>query len=181
MNRRKIIIAVMTFAAVVICVIRIGIVPANQSKQAKYGQTQTDSLTHDIAVIRDLHVTYVGDISNVIQLFNMLPLNNIPMMFQIDPDNCALTVNYLDTVWNVGEEKVERDLIYNSVAAMAVIDNLTAISYEFSGAAYSFERKEMENVFSSPLCNMLKEDDWNEMVQAKLYSSDFVEQFFKNI
>lgn len=24
-------------------------------------------------------------------------------------------VNYLDTVWNIGEEKMQRDLIYNSV------------------------------------------------------------------
>lgn len=90
------------------------------------------------------------------------------MKFQIDSDACTLTVNYLDTVWNIGKEKVRRDLIYNSVAAMAAIDNLSDITYEFSGDSYSFDREQIEDIFGSPLSNLFEEGKWISNVQNKL-------------
>ena len=100
------------------------------------------------------------------------------MKFEINSETCALTVNYLDTVWNIGEEKVQCDLVYNSVAAMAAIDNLSGITYNFSGESYSFSRKQIEEVFGSPLSELLEQEKWNKEVQDKLNSTDFVEQFF---
>ncbi|MCI9199360.1 MAG: DUF4825 domain-containing protein [Lachnospiraceae bacterium] len=100
------------------------------------------------------------------------------MKFEINSETCALTVNYLDTVWNIGEEKVQRNLIYNSVAAMAAIDNLSGITYNFSGESYSFSRKQIEEVFGSPLSELLEQEKWSNEVQDKLNSTDFVAQFF---
>lgn len=177
-KKNKIIIGLVAIAAVLFCVIQFGVIPANQNKQAEYAEKQTDALTHDISAIEDFKSPYIGNANNVSNLFYALPLNQITMKFQVNSDECSLTVNYLDTVWNIGEEKVHRDLVYNSVAAMAAIDNLTAITYEFSGDTYSFERKEMEDVFGSPLSDLLKKEIWNEKVQSKLSSSDFVSQFF---
>lgn len=123
----------------------------------------------------------MGDNSNVINLFYALPLCNLSMKFQIDSEACALTVNYLDTVWNVGEEKVQRDLIYNSVAAMAAIDNLSEVTYAFSGDAYSFTREQIEAVFGTSLSDLLADEDiWNEKVQNQLRSDDFVIQFYSS-
>ena len=45
---------------------------------------------------------------------------------------------------------MHRDLVYNTVAAMAAIDNLSGITYNFSGDSYSFDRKQMEDVFGAP-------------------------------
>lgn len=101
------------------------------------------------------------------------------MKFEIDSEACTLTVNYLDTVWNIGEEKVQRDLIYNSVVAMAAIDNLSGITYNFSGDSYSFERTQIEDVFGTPLSNLLEQEKWRNDVQDKLKDTDFVEQFYK--
>ena len=85
----------------------------------------------------------------------------------------------LDTVWNIGEDKVQRDLIYNTVAAMAVIDNLSGITYNFSGDTYSFKRTQIEDVFGTPLSNLLEQEKWSKEVQDKLKDMDFVEQFYK--
>ncbi len=135
-------------------------------------------MTHDITSIEDYKNLYIGNASNVGNLFWNLPLNNVDMKFEIDSEACTLTVNYLDTVWNIGEEKVQRDLIYNSVAAMAAIDNLSGITYNFSGDSYSFERTQIEDVFGTPLSNLLEQEKWRNDVQDKLKDTDFVCSLF---
>lgn len=180
MNKKsKIIIGLLVVAVILFCLIQFWIIPTNQAKEEAYAQNQTDALTHDITSIEDYKSPYIGNASNVSNLFWNLPLNNVDMKFEIDSDTCNLTVNYLDTVWNIGEEKVHRDLIYNTVAAMAAIDNLSGITYNFSGDSYSFERTQIEDVFGTPLSNLLEQEKWSNEVQDKLKDTDFVEQFYK--
>ena len=75
------------------------------------------------------------------------------MKFEIDSEACTLTVNYLDTVWNIGEEKVQRDLIYNSVAAMAAIDNLSGITYNFPVIVIPLNERKSK-MYSALLCQI---------------------------
>lgn len=175
----KALIGALAALAIVFCVVEFAVLPSGQAKQNESALKQTDSLTHDISSIKDYKSPYIGDASNVSHLFYALPLSNISMKFQIDPNSCSLTVNYLDTVWNIGEEKVHRDLIYNSLAAMASIDNLTKITYEFSGDNFSFERKQLEDKFGAPLSNLLDKEKWTE-VQKKLSSDTYCNQFYQN-
>ena len=180
MNKKnKMIIGLLAISVILFCIIQFGIIHANLEKQVEYSKNQTDALTHDITSIEDYKNPYIGNASNVGNLFWNLPLNNVDMKFEIDSEACTLTVNYLDTVWNIGEEKVQRDLIYNSVAAMAAIDNLSGITYTFSGDSYSFERTQIEDVFGTPLSNLLEQEKWRNDVQDKLKETDFVEQFYK--
>lgn len=180
MNKKnKIIIILLAIAVALFCIIQFWIIPANQEKKEAYAQNQTDALTHDISAIEDYMPVYLGDANNVRDLFGILPLNNISKQFEINSDNGALTVNYLETVWNIGEDRVKRDLIYNTVAAMAAIDNLSEITYNFSGDSYTFERTQMEDVFGTPLSKLLEQEKWSNDVQDKLKDTDFVEQFYK--
>ena len=179
MNKKNIlIICLLAVAAILFCTIRFGIIPYQQAQEAEYVQNQTDALTHDITSIEKFKNPYVGNVSNIGNLFGALPLNNVSMKFEIDSQSCTLTVNYLDTVWNIGEEKVQRDIVYNSVAAMASIDNLAGITYTFSGESYFFDRKQIDEIFGSPLAGILEQDRWNKEVQEKLKSDDFISQFF---
>lgn len=178
-KKSKLIFCLLAVAVILFCMIQFWVIPTRQARQEEYALKQTDALTHDISAIEDFQNSYVGDVSNTTNLFYSLPLCNISMKFQIDSDSCALTVNYLDTVWNIGKEKVQRDLIYNSAAAMAAIDNLSEITYEFSGDAYSFDRAQMEDIFGSPLSNLLDEERWIREVQDKLSSKEFCQQFYE--
>lgn len=181
MNKKDKIIAVLILAAAALfAVILFVIVPANQRKQAEYALNQTDSLTHDYTVIEKYKSPYIGDVPNAAQLFYALPLNNIPMKFELDSDTCTLTVHYLDIVWNIGEDKVRRDLIYNTVAAMAAIDNLEAVVYEFSDERYLFKRDETEKIFDIPLSELLSENTWEKSFRNNLKSDKFVSDFFGN-
>ncbi len=178
MNKKdKLIVILISAAAVLFLVIQFVILPANEKKQNDYAIRQTDSQTHDHTVIKNYKSPYIGDAANISQLFYALPLNDIPMKFEIDSENCTLTVYYLETVWNIGEQKVLRDLIYNTAAAMAAVDNLAAVTYEFSGKQYSYTREQMELILGTPLSALLTEDLWEEKLQDKLSSDDFVAQF----
>lgn len=180
MNRKnKVIICLLTIAVILFCIIQFGILPANRRRQVEYTQNQTDALTHDISAIMDYKSPYIGDAVNVGNLFMALPLNQVDRKYEIDSETCALTINYCDTVWDIGEEKVRRDIVYNSVAAMAAIDNLSEITYNFSGDSYSFNRAQIENVFGSPLSNLLEQEKWEKEVQGKLNDTDFVKRLYQ--
>lgn len=180
MNKKsKAIIGLLAIGIVLFCAIQFWFLPANRTKQAEYIRNQTDALTHDISVVEDYKTSYIGDANNVRGLFEVLPLNNISMNIEINSEDCVLTVNYLDTVWNIGEEKVRRDLVYNSVAAMAAVDNLSGITYNFSGDRYSFTREQMESTFAAPLSNLLEQEEWSERVQNRLSDTNFIGHFFK--
>ena len=177
-NKSKIILCLFVVATILFCIIQFGIIPANREKQEAYARRQTDALTHDITRIEEYKSPYIGNAGNIGNLFWNLPLNNVDMKFEINSEICTLTVNYLDTVGNIGEEKVQRDLIYNSAAAMAAIDNLSGITYNFFGESYSFSRKQIEKVFGRPLSELLEQEKWSSEVQDKLKKADFVGQFF---
>lgn len=110
--------------------------------------------------------------------FFKLPLGNIQKKFQIDSDNCTITVYYLETVWDIGEEKLHRDLVYNAVAAMASIDNMTAVTYKFPDESFTITREQIEAVFGKDLSSLLKEEIWKEKVQNKLADKNFTESFY---
>jgi hypothetical protein len=179
MNKKtKIIIILLVVGALLFSVVQFIIIPTINHRQEQYAVAQTDSLTHDINSVLKYKSQYIGDNSNTANLFYNLPLNNVSMKFQINSDDCSLTVNYLDTIWNIGEEKVQRDLVYNSAAAFSLIDNLTKITYEFSGKSYSFTRSQFENAFGTPLSSLLNQKVWSEKIQSKLDDTTFVEEFY---
>lgn len=177
-KKNILILCLLTAAAISFCVIRFVVIPYQETREAESIQKQTDALTHDITSIEKYKSSYVGNASNTCNLFQALPLNNVPMKFEIDSEACTLTVNYLDAVRNIGGEKVRRDLIYNSVAAMAAIDNLAGITYHFSDESYSFDRRQIEKVFGGPLSELIEPERWSNEVQEPLKSADFVRQFF---
>lgn len=178
-KKNKVTIGLLAIAVILFCVIQFWAIPAEQARQAEYAQNQTDALTHDISVIEDYKSPYIGDANNAANLFHSLPLSQLSMKFQIDSETCALTVYYFDYVDSIGEEAIQRNLIYNSVAAMAAIDNLSGITYEFLDDTYSFSRTQIEAVFGPALPDLLADSQtWDERVQGKLRSNDFVGQFF---
>lgn len=178
-KRNKIIIALIAIAVIMFCTICFFIIPNMERNQAIYNSNQQDALTHDITAIEDYRTRYLGNAANVSGLFEQLPLSNVEKKYQIDSEKCSLTISYLDTVWNIGEQKVYQDLLYNVIAAMASIDNLSSITYAFPEYSFSFTRAEMEEVFDNDLSSLLDEKIWKEKVQDRIADKDFLEQFYE--
>lgn len=124
-------------------------------------------------MIEDYKTPYLESTVNVSELFERLPLNNVEKRYEIDSEKCTLTVIYLDTVWNIGEQKVHQDLVYNAVAAMVSIDNLSEVTYAFPEYSYLFTRAEMKEAFEDNLSSLLDKEIWKEKVQDKIADKTF--------
>lgn len=88
---------------------------------------------------------YIGDNSNTGNLFNALPVSEHGYVFEIDSENCGVTIDYHTTDWYGNEDLyTEKGLIYNSFSAFALIRNLGYIRYNFSGISYVITREKVE-------------------------------------
>lgn len=169
-KKSKMILCLLAVAVILSCWIQFQVIPEQAAKQAEFESRQEDALTHDISVVEKFKSPYMGDAANTTGVFGVLPFSGLLAGFEMDSENCALTVTYSGTVQKLGEEKVQRNLVYNTAAAMAAIDNLAEVSYLFSDGSFTFGREELEERLGSPLSGLL--DDraaWNEAVREKLY------------
>lgn len=177
-KKSKIIVALLVIGALLFVIVRFVLIPMNIEKEAKYQREQMDSLTHHIESVFEYKTQYIGDNVNTGNLFNNLPMYNVSKKFEIDSTECNITVSYLDTVWNIGEEKVQRDLVYNSIASFALVENLEEITYKFSGESFTFERSQFKEMFGKPLSKLLDKKTWSDRVQSKLHDEKFVAIFY---
>ena len=178
MKKSKIFIVLLAVGIIVFGTIQLGIFKVNNAREEKYTKNQSDASTHDITAIEDYRTSYMGDATNVTKLFSVLPLNDLPKTFEINSDTRSLTVNYSDSIGGVGEERIKKNMVYNSIAAMSAIDNLSEITYNFSDNSYFFDRGKIKRILGNPLSELLDKEIWDNQVQSKLNSNDFIRQFF---
>jgi hypothetical protein len=142
---------------------------------------QQDPLTHDITSTLTYKNPYMGNASNLANLFSSLPLSNTDRSFQLYPDTLTAEVNYKETVMNIGEEKVNRALIYNATAVFALIDNLDAIRFDFAGESYKATRSDVEKWYGVDVSTLVDKGSWEKLVQSKLHDPEYVLRCIKNI
>jgi hypothetical protein len=170
-------------------------VESAQKAQNEYLSKQKEVTTCDLNYILDYKNPYMGNASNLTQLFHKLPLSDEIKDFRLDSDKLAVHVNYKSTVINAGKEsmenksfgaegtkeaidkiyvnEVEKSLIYNSVAAFSLINNLKTIYYHFSDTSYQISRNDMEAIYGD-LDNLLDTGIWNKKVRDPLSNTEYV-------
>lgn len=126
---------------------------------------------------------YVGDNSNTANLLQALPLSEYGFVFQIDDAKCGLIVNYHVTDWYIQEEQyLQKALLYNSVTAFLLIDNLNYIQYNFTGESYTITRDQVESTY--PDYDSIKEngdiqkENFYRLLEEKMNDDAFVERVF---
>lgn len=179
-NRNRIIIGLLVVGVTLFIAIQFIIIPHNNSERNKYLAAQQEATTHDLSSILKYKNKYMGNASNVANLFYHLPLSNVGMNFELFSDNLEIEVNYKDTVWNIGEEKVKSSLLYNSTAAFALIDNLKVIDYNFSRVSYQVKRADIESLYSD-FSNILEKENWSNYVQSKMNNLQYVDDTFLRV
>lgn len=174
-SRNKWIIGLVIAGLTLFAVIQFIVIPKqalqeriDEEQQRIYAKQQQYPATHDLNRILEYKHPYMGKATNLIQIFNHLPLSEYGTTFEIDSDKLAVAVNYDETVLNIGEDHVKQALKYNSIAAFALIDNLQEIIYNFPDQSYPFTRAEIEANYGSPLSRLLTIDKWKTEVQDKL-------------
>lgn len=91
---------------------------------------------------------YIGNNSNIGNLIASLPLSERGYTLEIDDVHNGLLISYLSTDWYGNDDQwIEKALIYNTVSAFSLIDNLQYIKFNFSGSSYSISRKTIEQQY----------------------------------
>lgn len=180
-TRNNIIIALAIIGIVLFGIIQFSVIPKNNQRNYQYMVQQQNPLTHDINNVLKYRNKYMGNSSNIINLFHKLPLNNIEMSFGLFPDKLTTEVKYKDTIANINENNVNKALIYNSTVAFALIDNLQVINYNFTGSSYKVSRSAVEKWYGQDLSGLFKKEEWKSKVQDKLKDSGYVNDCSKAV
>lgn len=174
--RNKIIICLFIIAILLSAIVQCVIIPKNNQKNKIYMTQQQNPTTHDLDSVLKYKNKYIGNASNVVNLFNTLPLNNIKMSFELLGDN-SIYIKYKNTIENINESQLNRDLLYNSTIAFALIDNLQAINYKVNDLNYKVLRSDVEKWYDVDLVKLLEKEQWRVKVQDKLKDTEYINQF----
>ncbi|MBW9151729.1 DUF4825 domain-containing protein [Clostridium estertheticum] len=180
-TRNSIIIGLAIMGIVLFGLVQFNVIPRNNQKNNQYMVQQQNPITHDLNSVIKYRNKYMGNSSNITNLFHKLPLSNIKMSLELFPNKLTAEVKYNDTIANINENKVNKALIYNSTVAFALIDNLQVINYNFTGSAYKVSRLDVEKWYGRELPGLLKKEEWKSKVQDKLEDNKYVSDFIKAV
>ncbi|WP_312113723.1 DUF4825 domain-containing protein [Brevibacillus reuszeri] len=171
-RHRSIIVLAITGIALFI-LIQGYIIPGNQAKEEQYQREQQSPITHDLGSILKYKNKYMGNASNLINLFQHLPLQSISKTFELDSDKLTLKVLYSKPASSVQEIELNRALLYNSLAAFALVDNLEAIEFHFADGTYTSTRAATKEAFGEQLSDLLTEEKW-KAIQEQLKDDSYI-------
>ena len=125
---------------------------------------------------------YVGNNSNDGNLIRSLPLSEYGYVFEIDPINLGLTIDYHITDWYINENYyLEKSIVYNSVSIFSLIDNVQYIKFNFSGKTYEVKRENVEKNFPNYkdiVTNGIDKDAFNKYLEHKINDIEFIDLCF---
>lgn len=143
----------------------IFVLNGNQKQAEKDGMQQLSVSTHDFQKVLAYENDFMGNASNMNNLFNNLPLSNYKGAVELDSESFIFTVNY-DTVGD------DQTVIYNATAAFVLIKNLEVIEMRFTNQSYVITRENVEKWFGSNLDQLTDPARFKEKVQKPLMNDD---------
>ncbi|EJO5348650.1 DUF4825 domain-containing protein [Clostridium botulinum] len=180
-SKNKIIVFLIIMGIILFSVVNFVIIPQNTKKNNEYMSKQNDPITHDLNSVLEYKNEYMGNASNIANLYNDLPLKEVNKSFELVPEKLKVEINYKETVESIGELQVKKALIYNSTIAFALIDNIKEINYNFVKSNYKVCRQDMEKWYGEELSKLLENNKWKSKVQDKLNNEDHVDKFINEI
>ncbi|MDR4998328.1 DUF4825 domain-containing protein [Brevibacillus parabrevis] len=176
--RTKLIVLLAVIGLGMFALIQGVIIPDRELAAKQYLEDQQNPLTHDLQTILPYKHKYMGAVSNL-NLFNHLPLSNERRSFQLRPEQFAIEVKYEASELRSDEKKIRQALLYNSVAAFALIDNLQIIEYQFVDETLTIARADVQKAFGDDLKSLLTTDKWRSEVQKKWRDEAFLAESVK--
>lgn len=149
---------------------------SNNQKQVEQEDVEQQSVdTHNFKKVLAYENDYMGNNSNITNLFNNLPLSNHRDLVELDPDTLTFVVNYNTS----GEEKVA---IYNATVAFILIKNLEVIDMRFTDQSYVITRENVEEWFGDDFSSLNDPAVFKENVQQpimEITTTDWIDQYTK--
>ncbi|ELK40453.1 MULTISPECIES: DUF4825 domain-containing protein [Brevibacillus] len=176
--KNKLILLLALLGIGLFAVIQGWILPKKELAAEQYLADQQSPLTHDLQTILPYKNKYMGDVSNL-NLFNHLPLKDLKRSYQLRSDEFAIEVHYEADELREDEKAIRQMLLYNSVAAFALIDNLQTIDYRFLDRTLTVSRSRIQQLFGDDLAALLTTEKWRANVQQKWQDARFLQEGVK--
>jgi hypothetical protein len=173
-NRSRIIVFLVIIGILIFGAVEGVFNPKISARQKQYAVEQSNPLTHNLKSILKFKNKYMGNASNLSNLFRVLPLNELNRTFELFPDSLTVDINYKENPVNVEDNKLKAALLYNATAAFALIDNLEGIYFKFPSATYVVKRSDFEKWYGVELSALLEKELWKSKVQDKLEDSKYL-------
>ncbi|MGK5506836.1 DUF4825 domain-containing protein [Brevibacillus formosus] len=135
---------------------------------------QQSPLTHDLESILPYKNKYMGATSNPV-MFNHLPLSDLKRTFQLRPEKFTIEIHYEEKTTDIEAKLFQQAMLYNSVAAFALVDNLQTVEYRFADTTIVATRVAMQDLFGEDLASLLTKEKWRASVQDGRYALIFTE------
>lgn len=179
-KKNILIVCLMIVGVLVFFIVNFVIVPKQQQEKEAYQEEQLNPLTHDINYIMEYKNKYMGNASNLINLYSHLPLADVDKDFELESEELTLIVKYKETAGRIGEVKLKTSLIYNATASFALIDNLEKITYNLTGSSYSVLRSDVASLYKD-LGSITEKTLWDKEVRDKLADEEYVIRTFSKL
>jgi len=170
MDKRRMLIGLIVLLAIPLY-IWIAYVEIPAKSKVGEEKLQQDPLQHDFSQVLQYDNPYMGNASNVGNLFQSLPLNDYKGTFEMDSDRFSLVMNY-DVNAGELEGKAEDAFLYNSTAAFLLIHNLDQIEMKFLDTSFITTRNRVENWFGSEWEHLKDPEEFKKQVQQKLKNGE---------
>ncbi|WP_411748053.1 DUF4825 domain-containing protein [Psychrobacillus psychrotolerans] len=147
----------------------------NQKQVEKEDVKQLSVETHNFNKVLAYENDYMGNNSNITNLFNKLPLSNYKYSVELEPDTFTAAINY-----NTSSD--EKAVIYNTTAAFVLIKNLEVIDMRFSDQSYVMTRENVEQWFGDDFERLIDPSIFKDKVQNALMEStttNWIDQYTK--
>lgn len=120
---------------------------SNDTLEIQY--VQATPQTQTVEEVIKYKFPYMGNFSNTAHLFGDLPMGDLITSFRLYPDELTAQINYENAVSDIGEEILNTAILYNSVVAFSLIDNLEYIIYNFIESSYQVSRHAVESIINN--------------------------------
>ncbi len=181
MKIKNILIVVLLIAGVSLYgYFRLVVIPQNNEKHKNYILMQQNPETHDFESVMKYKHLYMGNASNLSNLFNNLPLKEIDKTFQLFPENLTAQIEYKEISSNIDNNHLLKSLIYNSLSAYILINNLEKLIFVFEDTTYITKKNVFKNFFGD-FSELLKIDIWKNNFQEPLKNDDYVNEISKTL
>lgn len=177
----KLIAALLAVGIGLFIVVQFIIIPKQNATAEQYVIDQRRPLTHDLENIIPYRFLYMGNASNMINLFNHLPLNEVEKDFELKSDAFTLIVNYHQSVSEIGTDLVNQSIIYNSTAAFSLIGNLKKIEYNFPDQTLEVNRASVEGLYDDFYKLSKSKTVWEKQVRNPLKNKEYTEKCIRSI
>ena len=200
MRKRNIVIVVLFMMGMILAAAAIFGTHEFGRQKSKQWNEQFSITGNQWNLIKNYQSQYMGDSSNIVGLFYHLPLGSEKLTYQIDSEAFVFEIDYEQGLAQVGihnhnvskeknynekkdRKKGEREayqaMIYNSVIAFSLIDNLQGIRYRFKDHCFFITRERLMQ--SGQFVLPIQEEEGANGLKEYILGQKNIEKLFTNL